>query len=136
MFVLLVLALFMLTLFAAGGFALGKAFPTPGVVLAGVLAGLLSVLWWYVLRDGLGEDPVGIVGLIMLLWLSAFPMLFVVGVASGAWDRPELTVGVWVGTVTATLLMSWSPTLAGITPLVFGGLSAVGGKWRRAANAR
>jgi hypothetical protein len=29
MFVLLVLALFMLTLSAAGGFALGKAFPTP-----------------------------------------------------------------------------------------------------------
>lgn len=130
MFILLVVILILWTLCAAGGYSLGKAFPQPGVVLAGVLVGMLAFLWWYVLRDGPDDSLAGFVGLGILVWLSTLPMLFVVGLASGAWARPGLTVGVWLATVVSSLLMAWSPAFGGIAPLLFGGFGVAGGMWR------
>jgi hypothetical protein len=129
MFVLLIVMLILWILFSAGGYALGRAFPKPAVVLAGVVVGLLTVLWWFVLSDDPGDGPGYVVGLGILIWASFFPVLFAVGLASGAWSRPGLTIGVWLGTVVAGLLVTWSPALAAVAPLLLGGFSVAGGMW-------
>lgn len=135
MFIPLVSTLILWTLMAIGGYSLGRTCPKPGAVLAGILIGLLVFLWWYVLRAG-QEDGVGTVAAVgFLFWLTALPTLFVVGVASGAWGRPGMTVGAWLGTVAGGALLASSSALAATAPLVLVGFSIAGGLWRRPANA-
>lgn len=84
MFILPVLTLILWVLSAVGGYSLGKAWPLPGAVVAGLLLGLLAAFWWYALRAGL-QDGVGwLAGMGFLFWLTALPTLFIVGLASGA----------------------------------------------------
>lgn len=130
-FAVVVTMLFVLTAFPAGGYAFARAFPRFGVLLAGTVASLTIAVWYCALLDGVGDDPMGAIGLGMMIWFTAFPVLFILGVVSGVLGRPAWVVGAWAGTVTAAILGASSPTLSAIAPLVFIACCVAGGLWKR-----
>jgi hypothetical protein len=133
MFVLLTGLMILYTAAPAGGYALGQALPRIGVALAGLMVGLLTVLWWCLLRDGLGDDAGDVIGLMILMWLSVCPALFAAGLLTGAFRLPALMLGVWAGAWAAAILFAWVPArdFSGMAPLAFVTCCVAGGLWQR-----
>lgn len=134
---LLFASLLLLVVLPSGGYALARALPRSGLVVAAGVAALLVLLWWLALGDGpgdgSGDGPGFAMGLAILVWLTGIVMLSVIGLVAGAFRKPGLLVGAWVGTLATAILAAWLPAraLTDFAPLVFIACCAAGGAWPR-----